>query len=162
MPMVKGRGVSVFRRSTDGLWAGSIYLGGGRKRWVYGHDEADVRAKLAALGFDPPPPRPQTRLNYRAMDASVATRVVARGRRLGWSDEYLGQVLAASLLRARVLKDVVGPCVYCGSELADTVDHVTPLSRRADATTELVSACRACNQSKGMRTPAEWKGADIF
>lgn len=159
MPTGRPRTGTVFQRSTDGLWIGKISLGGGRRRHFSGHDEASVRAKMAAAGFEPPPVGPHTRRNYRAMVAGVATQVVARGRRLGWSDEYLGQVLAASLLQARVVKGVVGPCVYCGNELADTVDHVIPFSRGGDA---LVSACRSCNTSKGKRTPVEWKGADIF
>jgi hypothetical protein len=148
---------TVFRRSMDGLWIGKISVGGGRRQHFYGHDEATVRAKIAAAGFDPPPTGPHRRVDYRPLTARMAAQVVARGRRLGWSDEFVGQVLAASLTRARVLKGVVGPCVYCGNELADTVDHVIPFSRGGDA---LVSACWPCNRSKGKRTPEEWKGAD--
>jgi 5-methylcytosine-specific restriction endonuclease McrA len=42
--------------------------------------------------------------------------------------------------------------------LADTVDHVVPFSRGGEV---LVSACRPCNQSKGKKTPAEWRGAEF-
>lgn len=53
----------------------------------------------------------------------------------------------------------VGPCVYCGSPDARSLDHVIPVSRggpRWDIA-NLVRACRTCNSSKGNRTPDEWR-----
>ncbi|MDR1823965.1 MAG: HNH endonuclease [Bifidobacteriaceae bacterium] len=46
-------------------------------------------------------------------------------------------------------------CAYCG-RAANTRDHVLPLSRggRTDWP-NLVAACRACNEAKKARTPAE-------
>jgi 5-methylcytosine-specific restriction endonuclease McrA len=59
-------------------------------------------------------------------------------------------------------------CIYCGSRPGDrrsgyavtrkdlTIDHILPLSRGGKSTWENTAcACRACNQSKGNRTPAE-------
>ena len=49
-------------------------------------------------------------------------------------------------------------CVYCGAPDPETVDHVIPVSRGGSRGRgqNLVSACRACNSSKGKRTPAQW------
>ncbi len=51
-------------------------------------------------------------------------------------------------------------CLYCGQPFAArdlTRDHVIPVSRGGgDSWSNLVSACRGCNQRKNNRTPAEW------
>jgi 5-methylcytosine-specific restriction endonuclease McrA len=50
-------------------------------------------------------------------------------------------------------------CMYCLAELPDrrlTRDHVMPTSRGGeDSWTNVVTACVACNQRKGARTPEE-------
>lgn len=47
-------------------------------------------------------------------------------------------------------------CAYCGRP-ADTLDHVKPRHRGGTTTaTNLVPACRACNQHKGSDTWFEW------
>jgi 5-methylcytosine-specific restriction endonuclease McrA len=50
-------------------------------------------------------------------------------------------------------------CMYCGLQFraADlTRDHITPISRGGrDAWTNVVTACRRCNNHKGGRTPEE-------
>ena len=50
-------------------------------------------------------------------------------------------------------------CAYCGGEFSYfrlTRDHITPLSRGGrDTWMNVVTACRACNQRKGSRTPEE-------
>lgn len=50
-------------------------------------------------------------------------------------------------------------CQYCGAQpgkAALTIDHVIPRSRGGRKTWEnMVTACRACNQRKDNRTPAE-------
>lgn len=50
-------------------------------------------------------------------------------------------------------------CLYCLSESSDkklTRDHVIPVSRQGkNVWTNVVTACRKCNQRKGARTPAE-------
>ena len=50
-------------------------------------------------------------------------------------------------------------CQYCGNKFAIeklTVDHLIPKSRGGQNTwTNLVAACKKCNQKKGCRTPCE-------
>ncbi len=52
-------------------------------------------------------------------------------------------------------------CLYCGEQFSTdrlTRDHVQPRSRGGkEKWTNLVSACRRCNQRKGNRTPEEAK-----
>lgn len=51
-------------------------------------------------------------------------------------------------------------CVYCGSPMNLTLDHVIPQSRGGSHDAEnLVTACRSCNSSKGAKTPAEWEAS---
>ncbi len=47
-------------------------------------------------------------------------------------------------------------CQYCGSQKDLTIDHVLPRSRGGEHSwTNVVAACRPCNQRKGDRTPQE-------
>lgn len=49
-------------------------------------------------------------------------------------------------------------CIYCGKE-AQQIDHVIPLSQGGpDLESNKVSACVACNNTKGAMTPAQWLG----
>jgi 5-methylcytosine-specific restriction endonuclease McrA len=60
------------------------------------------------------------------------------------------------LLRGAVLHRDDWTCRYCGKE-ATEVDHVAPRARGGPtAPSNLVAACRPCNKTKGIRTPAEW------
>lgn len=56
-------------------------------------------------------------------------------------------------------------CMYCGEKTPErelTRDHVVPRSRGgADTWTNVVAACRRCNQRKGSRLPGE-AGMDIL
>jgi len=46
-------------------------------------------------------------------------------------------------------------CAYCGKK-ADTVDHIQPQSRGGQNTwTNLIAACKKCNNKKADRTPQE-------
>lgn len=49
-------------------------------------------------------------------------------------------------------------CQYCGKKCSNkelTIDHVIPLSKQGPETwSNVVAACRHCNQKKGNRTPA--------
>lgn len=56
-------------------------------------------------------------------------------------------------------------CVYCGSDVELTIDHVVPKSRAyelrikfrlLDNPSNRVIACRSCNQEKGNMLPNEW------
>ena len=61
--------------------------------------------------------------------------------------------------RSNVLWSDENQCQYCGNHFnADklTLDHVVPKSRGGDNSwTNLVAACKKCNQKKGSKTPAE-------
>ncbi|MCX4580793.1 HNH endonuclease [Streptomyces sp. NBC_01571] len=55
-----------------------------------------------------------------------------------------------------VLEANGGNCVYCGNP-AEVMDHVIPWSQGgADELTNLVPACKACNNSKCDKTPIMW------
>jgi 5-methylcytosine-specific restriction endonuclease McrA len=80
----------------------------------------------------------------------IVERVLARAQRKGWDSKMTAEVILVSLRPARVKAGVVGPCFYCDSELADTVDHIVPLSAGGtDDRSNLVSACWPCNELKG-------------
>ena len=52
------------------------------------------------------------------------------------------------------------PCVYCGVTPANGADHSLPLGRGGDnVVSNLVPACRGCNEAKGDRTVDEWAEA---
>jgi 5-methylcytosine-specific restriction endonuclease McrA len=61
--------------------------------------------------------------------------------------------------RSNVLWRDENQCQYCGNHFsADklTLDHVIPKSRGGDNSwTNLVAACKKCNQKKGNKTPSE-------
>ena len=47
-------------------------------------------------------------------------------------------------------------CVYCGSTIQLTIDHIVPVSRGGKTSFEnCVTACRKCNHSKGCQLPSE-------
>ncbi len=49
-------------------------------------------------------------------------------------------------------------CWYCGEEMeSPTKEHVVPVCRGGpDSLTNLVMACRPCNERKGRKLPEEW------
>jgi len=50
-----------------------------------------------------------------------------------------------------------GPCVYCGTADAKTIDHIIPVIQGGlHESANLVRACKPCNSSKGGRTPEQW------
>jgi 5-methylcytosine-specific restriction endonuclease McrA len=62
-------------------------------------------------------------------------------------------------LAALMAELVTQPCSYCGATEQITIDHIEPLSRGGKHTrTNLASACRSCNSSKGAKTLDEWAG----
>lgn len=57
--------------------------------------------------------------------------------------------------RTKLLRRDQGLCCYCG-RIADTVDHLLPVSRGGVSSwMNTVAACRPCNSKKKNRTPAE-------
>lgn len=50
-------------------------------------------------------------------------------------------------------------CVYCGSEHQLECDHIVPLSQGGgNDLSNLTTACKSCNSSKGAKGLAEWRG----
>lgn len=48
-------------------------------------------------------------------------------------------------------------CAYCGSEENLTLDHITPRSKGgSDRLTNVLCACKECNNSKGHQFWSEW------
>jgi predicted restriction endonuclease len=48
-------------------------------------------------------------------------------------------------------------CAYCGSEENLTLDHIMPRSKGgSDRITNVICACRECNNSKGHQMWSEW------
>ena len=52
----------------------------------------------------------------------------------------------------------LGSCVYCGRESSKiTRDHIVPRAKGgSDRLSNIVLACRLCNEAKGDRTPQQW------
>ena len=60
-------------------------------------------------------------------------------------------------LRLFVLKRDDYTCYYCGITTANTVDHLTPLHKGGtDELSNLVTACKPCNYSKGSKTEQQY------
>ncbi len=58
--------------------------------------------------------------------------------------------------RREVFRRDHGSCQYCGTTRHLTLDHVVPLSKGGPHSwTNVVTACEACNQRKGDRTPEQ-------
>ena len=48
-------------------------------------------------------------------------------------------------------------CAYCGSEENLTLDHITPRSKGgSDRVTNVLCACKECNNSKGHQMWSDW------
>ena len=139
------------RMRSGGHWTGAVSIGGGKRRYFYGHTEAEVREKMTAENWNPPEIRRHPRV-YRAKAEATAITILQRAVRLGWSLEFTAKALVAGMSRQRVEFGITGPCVYCGDELAGHVDHVIPQAAGGtDDLDNLVSSCAGCNHRKGDR-----------
>ncbi|MBE3557560.1 MAG: RRXRR domain-containing protein, partial [Firmicutes bacterium] len=74
--------------------------------------------------------------------------------------EYQQGTLFGYELREYLLEKFGHQCAYCGGASGDDVlniDHVIPKSRGgSDRVSNLVIACRSCNEAKGNRMPEKW------
>lgn len=64
-----------------------------------------------------------------------------------------------SSLRLEVFERDNFLCAYCGCDVSDDpqCDHIHPISRGGEnILSNLATACRSCNSSKGDKTPDEW------
>jgi len=97
--------------------------------------------------------REQTR-NWRRRNKQRARDQVQRRRAL----QSAAQTFHLTERDLRHLADAV--CLGCGSH-ADSVDHITPLSRGGShGVGNLAPMCRTCNSSKGAKTITEWRKAN--
>jgi 5-methylcytosine-specific restriction endonuclease McrA len=95
----------------------------------------------------------QTRANRR----NFALWAMRDARANDWSEEFLADVIVASMTPSRSRFGIYGPCFYCGDWLANGVDHLNPRSRGGgDNPGNLVSACWPCNYEKRDRTASEY------
>lgn len=54
-------------------------------------------------------------------------------------------------------------CAYCGSEENLTLDHITPRSKGgSDRLTNVLCACKECNNSKGHQFWSDWYMSQSF
>lgn len=66
------------------------------------------------------------------------------------------KLLAGKPSKKAILKRDHHTCQYCGSFKNLTVDHIIPTSKGGtDNWTNLVAACRSCNEKKGDLTPKD-------
>lgn len=94
------------------------------------------------------------RLTGLVSTVSTASIIAVRGR------EFRGDRSASiSISRERLFARDKHICGYCGGWFPEsdlTIEHVRPESRGGHNTWEnVVTACRACNQRKGDRTPEQ-------
>jgi hypothetical protein len=145
---------TVFQRGSDGRWVGA-YMDNERRRFVYAATEAEARQRLAIRQSQVRPKAIRTA--GRAALGVVIERHLEWAEREGWDRRQTARVMAAGMSGLRLRFGIVGPCVYCGSIYADTVDHVIPRSRGGtDDQANLVSACLECNTDKRALTLQEW------
>lgn len=118
-------------------------------------DKKSDRAKLARYRSDPEYREKQLERRRRSRQANPAReREIERARR---NRELGARGSHTEVEWQAVLEQFGGRCAYCGSEGADTRDHLRPLSGGGtDDISNIVPACRSCNSSKGNRTLAEW------
>lgn len=87
-------------------------------------------------------------------DAHSEKRDSNKSRR-GMSNEAWGR------LRLEILERDNYTCTYCGRQDDLTCDHIIPLVRGGtNEHSNLTTACRPCNSSKGGKTLEEWLGYD--
>jgi len=155
---------SISYSPRDGRYVGAISLDGVRY-WVSDQDRDECEAKLLEVkvkwlrngrraSIRPYKPR-KASLKMSVADASA--RVLRSARANGWTTAETAAILAAQLTPSRLAWGIIGPCIYCKTWLADSVDHLIPVSRGGrDLKTNLASACMPCNMDKGTRTKAEY------
>lgn len=107
------------------------------------------REKVVALANYPTPARSE-RDQIRVPAVAILKNYVATPRK--------NNAFNAATLRTVLVRDKF-QCQYCGIKLglkSGTKDHVMPKSRGGpDTLTNVVAACKDCNNKKADRTPAE-------
>ena len=153
---------TVYQRKATGRWVAAIMFMGKRTTRI-AKSRREAEQLLAEMRHEIPmpyrgtrgvPPRPSLRPRAREWTADLLR--VARDQ--GWDDDQTASAIVAALAPKRLKHGVFGPCAYCGTWIANSVDHVLPLSRGGtDDPSNIVSACYDCNFDKKDRTPEEWR-----
>ena len=132
------RSGSLYRRSSDGRWVGSIRAEG-RRLTISSRLFCEALRRLDELGVE----RSEGRAVGKRADYMLAARALGSHTPAEWA-EYS---------RARA-----GRCEYCGCTCMPTKDHRTPVSRGgSDALENLAVACLRCNLRKNDMTEEEWR-----
>lgn len=120
--------------------AAAAYYAAGKVRWELGSDRLVLRGGV-------------NRLLGRRSTLEIAAIIAIEGPR--W--RVRGAQDRPPLTRTMVFARDRHVCAYCGGRFGQTaleMEHVTPMSRGGTTVWQnVVSACRACNQRKGNRTP---------
>lgn len=120
--------------------AAAAYYAAGKVRWELGSDRVVLRGGV-------------NRLLGRRSVLEIAAIIAIDGPR--W--RVRGSEDRPPLSRTMVFARDRHVCAYCGGRFGQSaleMEHVTPMSRGgATVWQNVVSACRACNQRKGNRTP---------
>ncbi len=158
---------SVCQRK-DGRWQASI-VRGGKRVYAYGLTAEDAWGKLHLIKIRRRPllmaerdrrEDPLVAAARRVLRIEAVKACLGGAARQGWSPDYLAQVIVAQLTVTRIKAGVIGPCVYCGTWLANTVDHAIPSALGgSDRPSNLVSACFDCNTRKWKRRASDWPRA---
>ena len=116
------------------------YYASGKVRWELGSTRTVLHGGIS-------------RLNGRQSTLDIAAIIAIDGPR--W--RFRGGADRTPLNRAMVFARDRHICAYCGGRYSGgalEMEHVTPSSRGGSTVWQnVVSACRACNQRKGNRTP---------
>lgn len=167
---------SLFQRN-DGRWVFQLQHDGVRR---YGTGKTPQEAEASARYGKPRPmmprmPDPPAKLHPilwkrdRSEDQAIARErrvfatltmrmLIQAAQRYGWTEDYFARVTVAQLSANRIRARVAGPCAYCRTWLANSVDHVVPTVRGGvDEPSNRVSACFSCNSVKQARLGTEWR-----
>lgn len=83
--------------------------------------------------------------------------MVERPRDLLLSMEALRSADAKRLFKAAILERDDHRCRYCGDSTDLTLDHIKPRSAGGEfISSNLITACRSCNRSKGSSDVLDW------
>ncbi len=148
---------SPFRKRWIGAYVSKAT---GKRRVMVGHEWQPVEEWLDASVKLSVRPRTTYRLTVKTRRVRAElwiTRILDEAIAQSWVPDQTARVIIAQLAPRRLRDNIFGPCVYCGSWVAGTIDHVIPqVQGGTDSADNLVSACLNCNSRKGPRTPQEW------
>lgn len=126
---------------------------------IPGRKYALLRKKLIGAGLSEQSADVAIRIFDAHLDQDVEMAAIARPvlYSFGYSEE------SATIHWEQVKRDVLERdnyvCFYCKADVTEdpTVDHIQPSSKKGGIEpTNLITACRSCNSSKGARDVHDW------